>query len=105
MAWGCLHPHLQDWRDLLLEEKGGVAPGLPSSLFSLSSFPLSLVYPRSFPWFIKGKTGHPREERLFKLFKVPREIIEYFNSTSPSPETWDPFPLSPIYNPNYKHQC
>jgi hypothetical protein len=38
-----------------------------SSVFSLSSFPLSLslVYPRSFSWSIKGKAGHPFRESFF----------------------------------------
>jgi hypothetical protein len=42
-----------------MEEKGSIAPGLSPLFytFSFSSFSLCLMYPRSFPWPIKGKAG------------------------------------------------
>jgi hypothetical protein len=58
----------------------------------LSLYP---VYPRSFPWPIKGKAGRPIWGRSFNTQK-------HFNSTSPSPETWDIIPLSPVCNPYCK---
>jgi hypothetical protein len=47
-------------RTRLQEEEGGTALGLsPPLFFSFLYSSLSLSYPRSFPWLIKGKTRRP----------------------------------------------
>jgi hypothetical protein len=57
---------------------------------------LSLMYPGSFSWHIKGKVGCTWGDGSFSI------IRKHFNSTSLSPETWELVPLSILYNPYYR---
>ena len=92
-------------------------PVILEAFFSLSFFSFSSVVTRAFPWPIKGKAGRPLKgaDRI-TLNRSEHEINtqEHGTNTWPSSdralstrsllslETWDPFPLSLVYNPYYK---
>ena len=74
--------------------------------FSLSFFSFSSSITRTFPWPIKGKAGHPMKgEILTQEHDISTRLSGKQALSTHSllpPKTWDPLPLSPIYNPYYK---
>jgi hypothetical protein len=82
-----------------MEEKGGIALGLSSSLFfSFLFFSFSLSHvPQVLPLVYKREGWAPNLGKISNTQK-------HFNSTSHTPETRDLVALSPICNPYCKLQ-
>ena len=91
-------------------------PAILEAFFSLSFFSFSFIVTRAFPSPIKGEAGHPMKGEIQILTRPNHEIKTQEHDTSTrlssdralstrsflSPETWDPFPLSPVCNPYCK---
>ena len=85
---------------------------LPLSRF----FSFSSAVTHAFPWLINGKVGCPMKRGIQICTRPNHEIKTQEHDTSTwlssdralntrsllSPETWDPFPLSPVCNPYCK---
>jgi len=79
-----------------------------SFFFSFLSF--SLVYPRPFPWSIKGKARLPiqgpnptKPEQKSFYRTSPLESNTLTHPHSHTSETWGPAPVLSVCNPYYKH--
>ena len=91
-------------------------PAILKAFFSLWFFSFYSVVTRALPSPIKGEAGHPMKRGIQIGIRPNHEIKTQEHDMSTrlssdralstrsflSPETWDPFPLSPVCNPYYK---
>ena len=82
-------------------------PATLEAIFSLSFFYFSFSVTRAFPSPIKGEAGRPMQEKDRKTqehdmsTRLSSDRALSIRSLLPL-ETWDPFPLSPVFNPYCK---